>query len=425
MLKGKKLLILGGEAIYIPVVKRAKELGIYVVITDYHTNYDSSPAKYIADEAWNISWSEVELLEKKCYENKIDGILGGFSEFKVEYAIKLSKKLGLPCYCTEEQLEITRDKIKFKRECYKYGLPLVPEYQSLDECIKSKEYPFIVKPVDRAGSIGITVCRTKEELIKGYNYAQSLSKTKKVIIEKYLEHCQKVDLYYIIKNKEVKMLLPSESFISEKFGDQKIIQNCWIHSDKYKKLIEEKLDKKIRKMIAGMKLECGIIFFSTFVDQDDNFYLFECGYRLEGGITFKFSSKKYNYNYLDSMLEYTLMGNYRENDNFFNIDKKYLEGNSVTLNFYINSGKIKSILGLEKIKTIPGILESIQYVKEGDLITDEGIILQKALMFIIWGENNEILKTIIDEIYSNLQIINEKDENMIADKFNSEILLSY
>lgn len=66
-LTGKKLLILGATAGEISLVKRAQKYGIYVIVTDNHTDYTLAPAKNVADEAWDISWSDIDTLEKcKC-----------------------------------------------------------------------------------------------------------------------------------------------------------------------------------------------------------------------------------------------------------------------------------------------------------------------------------------------------------------------
>ena len=183
-LTGKKLLILGATAGEISLVKRAQKYGIYVIVTDNHTDYTLAPAKNVADEAWDISWSDIDTLEKLSRESGVDGILAGYSEFRVENMIKLCERLNFPCYINNEQLEITRDKIKFKECCRKYGVPVVKEYSSIDEV---NEYPVIVKPTDRAGSIGISIAHSFEELEKAYQYAYDLSLEKRDIIEKYIQ----------------------------------------------------------------------------------------------------------------------------------------------------------------------------------------------------------------------------------------------
>lgn len=54
-------------------------------------------------------------------------------------------------------------------------------------------YPVIVKPVDRAGSIGISVAHNKAELEKAYDYAMDKSLCKEVIIEEYIYKAVKFD----------------------------------------------------------------------------------------------------------------------------------------------------------------------------------------------------------------------------------------
>ena len=109
--KNKKLLILGATPNEILVVKRAQELGAYVITTDYNKDYRLSPAKYVSDECWDISWSDIEELKQKCILSNVNAVVAGFSEIRVDNQIKLCRELGLPCYVNEEQLEITRDKI--------------------------------------------------------------------------------------------------------------------------------------------------------------------------------------------------------------------------------------------------------------------------------------------------------------------------
>ena len=89
-LKGKKLLILGGAPNEVPIVLRAQSMGIYVIVTDMYIDHNVSPAKDIADEYWDISWSDIGKLKEKCSVECVDGVLGGFSEIKIESQIAVS-----------------------------------------------------------------------------------------------------------------------------------------------------------------------------------------------------------------------------------------------------------------------------------------------------------------------------------------------
>ena len=59
----KIILILGGDYLEIEIVKRAKSLGYYTIVTDNHYDWMLSPAKQMADEGWNISWSDIDALD--------------------------------------------------------------------------------------------------------------------------------------------------------------------------------------------------------------------------------------------------------------------------------------------------------------------------------------------------------------------------
>ena len=69
----KKLLILGGASTHVKVVKQAKQMGIYTIVTD-NLNVVDSPAKLEADECWDIDINDVGTLVKVCRKNHVDGM---------------------------------------------------------------------------------------------------------------------------------------------------------------------------------------------------------------------------------------------------------------------------------------------------------------------------------------------------------------
>ena len=126
-LKGKKLLILGGNALTSDIVLKAKELGVYTIVTDWNTP-DISPAKKLADEIWDVSITDFDTLSILINEKSIDGIITGFTDsylLPYQYLCECNK---LPCYASKEQFEITLDKDLFKKICIANNVPVVPEY---------------------------------------------------------------------------------------------------------------------------------------------------------------------------------------------------------------------------------------------------------------------------------------------------------
>ena len=306
-LRGKKLLILVGGINLITLVQRAKELGIYTIVTDYYDT-DRSPAKLVADEYWDISWDDIDTLEKKCREEGVDGITTGYSESPVECCIKLCERLGLPCYCNDRQLALTRDKVLFKNECRKNGVPVVNEYASLD---KVTSFPVIVKPVDRAGSIGVGVATNPEELKTAYDYAMEKSYCKNVIIEDFISDGSKFDVIYAICNGKPILLSDSDTINAKDNGFERVVQSGWLFPSRYEEAFLRKADKPIKRMIKDLDIKDGYIFFSGFARERENdvdFVFFETGFRLSGGHMYRYMIKREIVNILDLFIIHALTG---------------------------------------------------------------------------------------------------------------------
>ena len=410
VLKNKKLLILGATASEISLIQRAQMFGVKVYVTDNHTDYTLSPAKYYADETWDISWSDIDALEKKCRSVGIDGVTAGYSEIRVENLIKLCTRLGLPCYATMEQLEITRDKIKFKEECKKNGIPIVKEYSTINDV---KEYPVIIKPVDRAGSIGISVAHNKKELEKAYMYAMEKSLCKKVIIEEYIYKAVKFDAYYEIVDGHIELVSTDDVINAPSNGTSKVVQSGWILPSIHQDAFLKKIDLKMKKMIAHMGINNGYIFFSGFADKNSEFTFFECGFRLCGGHLYNYFPLIGHYNNLDIFILHALTGNTKNV-----IRTAYGNPNikCATVNLYAKAGTVKSISGWEKIKQMPDCCFALQFAHIGQVCTDKQAILSKLGMAYFCNESTEQLDQDIAEMYSYFDAKDEEDNDMVYDR---------
>ena len=104
----------GGVALACDIVKKAQELGVYVMVTDY---LEDSPAKKIADESFMISTTDIDAVVKLCQDQRVDGVFTGYIDSMLPYCCDVCERLGLPFYATRKQLEYTVDKRRFKDIC--------------------------------------------------------------------------------------------------------------------------------------------------------------------------------------------------------------------------------------------------------------------------------------------------------------------
>lgn len=417
-IKGKTLLVLGASVDEIALVRRAQELGVYVIVTDYYTDMNISPAKLIADEAWNISWSDIDELESRCKERGVNGVAAGYSEVRVEMLIQLCKRLGFPCYITPEQLAITRDKVKFKNTCRKNGVPVVKEYAAASDV---DEYPVIVKPVDRGGSIGISVASNHDELIKALDYAMEKSFTKQVIIEKYMD-CRKIDVSYAIEDGKIELVSSDDTIMAQNNGTEKVVQSSWVYPHREEKEYVKKVDPYIRRMIEDMGITYGSIFFSGFIDNDGNYAFFECGFRLGGGHDDEYVYRKGLINVLDLYIYHALKGNTKgiKRNGTLNPTLKL-----ATINLYAKSGVISKISGVDAIRSIHDCtyIHINSYI--GQKCTTDKAISQKIGMCSFANEDNKRIVDDIKKAYDSLTVEGESGEDLIYDRIDTDSILTW
>ena len=400
----KKLLVLGGNYIECDLIKEAQSLGYYVIVTDNHEDWNLSPGKKIADEAWNISWSDLESLKLKCIEEKVAGIVAGFSEFRVENMIKLCKFFNFPCSLNLEQLEITRNKLLFKAVCRESDIPTIKEYSILDKI----EYPVIIKPVDRAGSIGINVANNSEELKTFYEYALSLSPSKQVIIEDYITEGIKFDIYYYIEDSEAIFLGSSDTVMCVGEYGNKFLQKAWTFPSIYEKEFMEKYDKKIQGMFRKMDIRNCYVTLSAFYI-NSNFYFFEAGFRLSGELSYNYYKSVSGYNYLDKFISFAA----GEKSIFPKNKNKRMY--SIILNYFGVNGCVTSIKD-DIINEYKEVIAYNLYVKEGDYINNTTKNLKKIAMLTIASPNISELLYIVQQLNINFDILSEDGHSLIYER---------
>lgn len=154
----KKLMILGGSAFIIPVIEKAHELGCYVITCDYLP--DNTAHKY-SDEYCNVSVIDKEAVLEAARKHEIDGIISFACDPGVVSAAYTAEKMGLPFQGPYESVRILQDKGLFRKFLADNGFncPHSRSYSDKNAPFNDIDYfdwPVIVKPVDSAGSKGVT-----------------------------------------------------------------------------------------------------------------------------------------------------------------------------------------------------------------------------------------------------------------------------
>lgn len=188
----KRLLVLAAGILQVPVIKKAKEMGIYVIAADGDSN--AVGLKY-ADKAIVVNITSEEDLLKVAHEEHIDGVIHPCSEVSMNVMGRLNDELGLSGITKEQAIRATNKHLM--REAFEMGGAPSPKSiltDSAEDAWKHLQNDFstdgILKPSRNSGSRGIAkVSRdmNKADFINAYNIALNESRDKSVLLEQFIE----------------------------------------------------------------------------------------------------------------------------------------------------------------------------------------------------------------------------------------------
>lgn len=182
----KKIAIIGASYLQRPLVEKAKEMGLYTLCFAWK---DGAVCADIADEFFDISIVEKELILNICKEKQINGICTIASDVAAPTVAYVANKMGL---VGNDYYAAVRANNKFQmREAFMKNEVPCPQYKMVtstdqvdDICF---DYPLIVKPSDRSGSLGVSKVNTKEELLTAVDFAIGKSFKKQAMVEEFID----------------------------------------------------------------------------------------------------------------------------------------------------------------------------------------------------------------------------------------------
>lgn len=189
--KQKKLMLLGGIRYLLPAIEVAHKHGYHVITVDY---LPGNIAHRYSDEYHNVSIlaKDKEKVLQLAQELQIDGILSYAVDPGVVAAAYVAEQMHLPFTCSYEAACIMQDKSRFRKFLTEHGfnVPNAKGYTDVEEALKDVDYfhwPVIVKPVDSAGSKGVTRVDDPKDLKAAIAHALDESHNGHFIIEDFLE----------------------------------------------------------------------------------------------------------------------------------------------------------------------------------------------------------------------------------------------
>lgn len=392
------------------IVKAAKEMGVYTIVTDYLTD---SPAKAIADKSYMYDVNDIDGIVEMCKQEQVNGVIGPYLDPCQRPYYEICHRLGLPCYIdTWEQVFTLTDKNAFKECCIKNGVDIIPTYDfSQPDKI---EYPVYVKPAHSRGSRGQTVCHNFDEAKKAVAEAQKISDDGRAIIEKYMGDCSDFSMTYIFVDGEAYLTKTSDLYPGPIEYDLHKAQNGIVSPSNYATMYLMNVHNRVIAMLKDLGVKNGPVFMQGFVD-GDTVRFYDPGQRF-GGSEYDTLLKTAwgNVDIMKLMIEYAFTGIMRNSQFYLHYNLACLNNKSViTLFPTIRAGKISAIHGLDEISNMPEVVVYTLRHNVGEDIPFTGDVNQRMGEFDIIANNRAELIMVIQKVLDTLHVLDEDGKEML------------
>lgn len=188
----KKLMVLAAGILQVPVIKKAKEMGIYVIAADGEPN---AVGLQYADKSVVVNITSEEDVLRVAHEEGIDGVIHPCSEVSMNVMGRLNDELGLSGISREQAIHATNKHLM--REAFESGNAPSPK----SSCFSEIEVAWgafctdylgscILKPSRNSGSRGIAKISADiqmQEFARLFEIAKSESRDKTVMLEQFIE----------------------------------------------------------------------------------------------------------------------------------------------------------------------------------------------------------------------------------------------
>jgi biotin carboxylase len=417
--EGKKLLILGGNPETTPLVEIANNMGIKTIVSSgRHTD----AAKKAAWKSYDVDGMDVPGLIALAREEKVDGVLVGVADILVPSYCKVCEALNLPCYATQQIVDVFAFKDVFKSTCERYGVHGIPEFY-LDADMKREDldkivYPVMVKPVDNGGGVGMTVAYNEEELKAGVKLALENSHKKRFIVEKYMQ-CDDMGMYYTFKDGYCSASCIYDRYTTDEQPGLSRVCLGGTYPSKHLDEYFERMHPNAIRLFKEIGIENGVLMLSGFYENGE-FYVYDTGFRLQGEAPHLLMKAIHGFDQREMLIRFALTGS--EGDvNLETDDDTRLRGKwAATLWFLLKKGKIAKITGLEEIDKDPRVVANIQRLHEGDTVLPEWIGNEKQVltrMYIVCNSKMELADTL--KYYMNtVKVVDENGNNLLLKGFD-------
>lgn len=299
----KKILILGAGIYQVPLIKKAKKMGLYTIVASIPGDY---PGFQYADKVVYENTIDKEAILKIAKDEEIDGVVVCGTDVCVPTQGYLCDQLNLKGPSLKAA-EIAQDKSLMKAAYIENGVRTAQvEYVDIVnsnpiEICEKIGYPVIFKSVDSSGSRGITRVDSEKDIAYAYEQVTNNTRSNQYLIEKFLVG-EEFGAQAFVYDGDLKFILPHGDYVFQ--GDTGVPIGHFAPYNVDKEIVAD-AEQQLKKAILAMGVDnCAIN--ADFILCDGKTYVLEIGARAGATCLVEMTSIYYGFDYYEKILEAAL-----------------------------------------------------------------------------------------------------------------------
>jgi biotin carboxylase len=189
--RARRLLVLGAGRHQTPLILRAEERGIEVVVADYLAD---SPGKQFASHTTMVDALDIDAVGAVAREYAVDGVVTTGTDQAVVTMAEVAERFGLPQIVRPRTARIATNKRAMKEALTAAGVPMA-NYAFIDATrtdesrrrVDALRLPVVVKPTDSQGQRGTSRVESSSDLADAIGSAIDASRAGEAVVEEFVD----------------------------------------------------------------------------------------------------------------------------------------------------------------------------------------------------------------------------------------------